>query len=141
MMYETDANLEPELQKIGCYAESIAIYNPEITDSEMNAFWDKAKMLGYIDSSLDLVNPQGFVDILGYPLKFRDGHSPGDTPVNPATMHLVAEWFNPATNFHHFVVMDGRGLLPGNVKYDPIQGGSRTVREGYFVSYRIFDKV
>jgi hypothetical protein len=146
MIYETDDALEPELQKVGCYAESIAMYNPNITDDQMNKAWDNAKLLKYVDSDLNLVNPQGLINILGYPLTLRidaddNSHFPGTTPVDPKTMHLIGEWHNPNNGFTHFVVMDGKGLNKQNVKYDPIQGGSKTVTEGNFVSYRIFDVV
>ena len=141
MMYETDSGLDQDLQQIGCYAESIAIFNPDITDQEMNEAWEKAKAAGYVNSSGDLIDPQGLVNILGYPLKFRDGHFPPDTPVDPDTMHIVAKWFNINNGRSHFVVMDGKGIEKENVAYDPIQGGSLTVKEGRFDSYRLFDKV
>jgi hypothetical protein len=141
MMYETDSGLDQDLQQIGCYAESIAIFNPDITDQEMNEAWEKAKTAGYVNSSGDLIDPQGLVNILGYPLKFRDGHFPPDTPVDPETMHIVAKWFNINNGLSHFVVMDGKGIEKENVAYDPIEGGSLTVREGSFDSYRLFDRV
>ena len=141
MMYETDSELDLDLQHVGCYAESIAIYNPNITDEEMNAAWEDAKSRGYVNSSGDLIDPQGLVNILGYPLKFRDGHFPPDTPVDPDTMHIIGEWFNQNNGRTHFVQMDGKGTDKDNVIYDPIRGGSLTVAEGRFDSYRIFDKV
>ena len=56
-------------------------------------------------------------------------------------MHIVAKWFNINNGRSHFVQMDGKGIGKENVAYDPIEGGSLTVREGRFDSYRIFDKV
>ena len=43
-------------------------------------------------------------------------------------------WYNPATDFHHFVAEGS----DGGVGYDPIQGGSRTVREGAIDSKRVY---
>ena len=139
MMYETDSGLDQDLQQIGCYAESIAIFNPDITDQEMNEAWEKAKAAGYVNSSGDLIDPQGLVNILGYPLKFRDGHFPADTPLDPPNQHIIGKWVSGSKT--HFVVMDGSGTDKDNVTYDPIEGGSLTVAQGHFDSYRIFDKV
>ena len=139
MMYETDSGLDQDLQQIGCYAESIAIFNPDITDQEMNEAWEKAKAAGYVNSSADLIDPQGLVNILGYPLKFRDGHFPADTPLDPPNQHIIGKWVSGSKT--HFVVMDGAGTDKDNVTYDPIEGGSLTVAQGHFDSYRIFDKV
>ena len=139
MMYETDSGLDQDLQQIGCYAESIAIFNPDITDQEMNEAWEKAKAAGYVNSSGDLIEPQGLVNILGYPLKFRDGHFPPDTPLDPPNQHIIGKWVSGSKT--HFVVMDGAGTDKDNVTYDPIEGGSLTVAQGHFDSYRIFDKV
>ena len=139
MMYETDSGLDQDLQQIGCYAESIAIFNPDITDQEMNEAWEKAKAAGYVNSSGDLIDPQGLVNILGYPLKFRDGHFPADTPLDPPNQHIIGKWVSGSKT--HFVVMDGAGTDKDNVTYDPIEGGSLTVAQGHFDSYRIFDKV
>ena len=144
-IYENDGKVRPEAGRVGCYCLSIAHFHPDIDDGTFNAAWDSAIDRGYIDSDENLVNPQGFVDILGYMLKLRvdergRSHYPLDTPIDPERVHLVAEWHNKNTGFTHFVVMDGKGITKDHVSYDPIQGGSRTVREGYPVSYRIFDK-
>ena len=146
MIYETDSSLDSDLQKIGCYALSIAHYRPEITSEEMNDAWGKAKICHYVDDDGTLTDPQSFVNILGYPLKIRldkngSSHYPKDKPVDPKESWIIGEWHNDATNFTHFVCMDGLGTDKSHVTYDPIQGGSRTVREGYLVSYRLFDKV
>ena len=140
-IYENDGKLDADAAKVGCYCLSIAHYHPDITDEEFDAAWEQAKAKGILDSSDILKAPQGFVNLLGYMLTYRDGHWPADTPLDPANMHIVGEWHNDNTGFTHFVVMDGKGTGKENVTYDPIEGGSRTVREGYFVSYRIFDKV
>ena len=146
MIYENDGKLDPDLAAIGCYAECIAIYHPDITDDEMNAAWEKAKQVHYVDDDGTLNNPQGFVNILGYPLNLRldsngSSHYPLDTPLDPETMHIIAQWHNDATGFTHFVVHATGNISRAGVTYDPIQGGSRTVREGVPVSLRIFDKV
>ena len=141
MIYEQDGGLLPDLQRIGCYAECIAVYDPAVTAREMDIAWRAGKMLRFVAADGTLVSAQGLVDIFGYPLKYRVGHLPATTPLIPARMWIIGEWYNPATKFTHFVVMDGLGTDRLNVKYDPIKDGSRTVREGSFVSYRLFDMV
>lgn len=47
----------------------------------------------------------------------------------------IALWFNPRTNFHHFVLMN----KDGTVRWDPIFN-SKTVEEGYIESWRLFYK-
>ena len=141
MVYETDPKLDPDLQKFGCAVESLAVYNPDITDDELNAFARVAHSKGIIDSDDVIDDWQGLANLFGYPLKYREAHYPPDTQVDPKEMYLIGEWHNPNNGFTHFVVMDGKGIDKSNVSYDPIQGGSKTVREGSFVSYRIFDKV
>lgn len=48
----------------------------------------------------------------------------------------IALWFNPRTNFHHFVLMN----KDGTVRWDPIFN-SKTVEEGYIESWRLFYRV
>ena len=138
MIYENDGNLDPDAAQVACYGLSIARYDPNIDDATFNTVWEQAKTKGILDADV-LVDPQGFVNLLGYPLKFRDGHFPADTPLDPPNQHIIGKWVSGSKT--HFVVMDGSGTDKDNVAYDPIEGGSLTVREGRFDSYRIFDKV
>ena len=138
MIYENDGNLDPDAAQVACYGLSIARYDPNIDDATFNTVWEQAKTKGILDADV-LVDPQGFVNLLGYPLKFRDGHFPADTPLDPPNQHIIGKWVSGSKT--HFVVMDGSGTYKDNVTYDPIEGGSLTVAQGHFDSYRIFDKV
>ena len=138
-IFENDGKLDPDAAQVACYCLSIAHFNPDISDASFNCVWEGAKARGILDKDLVLVDPQGFVNLLGYSLKFRDGHFPADTPLDPPNQHIIGKWVSgPKT---HFVVMDGAGTDKENVTYDPIEGGSLTVAQGHFDSYRIFDKV
>jgi hypothetical protein len=138
-IFENDGKLDPDAAQVACYCLSIAHFNPDISDASFNCVWEVAKARGILDKDLVLVDPQGFVNLLGYSLKFRDGHFPADTPLDPPNQHIIGKWvLGPET---HFVVMDGAGTDKENVTYDPIEGGSLTVAQGHFDSYRIFDKV
>jgi hypothetical protein len=141
MVYENDGRLDGDAAQYACYCLSVAHYKPDISDEEFNTAWEAAKSKKILDSGDVLERPQGFVDLLGYPLTYKDGHWAPDTPVDPATMHLVGEWQrtkDDGTVVTHFVQMDGKGTARENVFYDPIEGGSLTVKFGAFVSYRIF---
>jgi hypothetical protein len=138
-IYENDGNLDEDAARVACYALSIVNYDPSIDDATFNAAWEKAKADGILDPNDVMLSPQGFVDILGYPLKFRDGHFPANTKLDPPNQHIIGKWVSGSKT--HFVVMDGKGTDKDNVIYDPIRGGSLTVAEGHFDSYRIFDKV
>jgi len=154
VIFENDSGLDSDLQQVGCYAESIAMWNPNITDEEMNLAWEKAKNLHYVDTDLnsptyqELLNPDGLVAILGYPLRLRidaygSSHYPASTLVNPQFTWIIGCWKHPP--YSHFVVMNGMSIGPEAVIYDPIPGpngkisGSHTVAEGAFDSYRLFD--
>ena len=141
IIYEDDGKLDSDAQAYACYCLSIAHFHPDISDEEFDAAWETAKGKGILDSTDTLVDPQGFVNLLGYMLKFRDGHWPLGLVVDPSKAHIIAEWHNDSTGFTHFVVHADGIITREGVTYDPIQGGSRTVREGYPVSLRIFDKV
>ena len=139
MVWENDGKLDADAAQVGCYGLAIAHFDPTITDDQFDLAWDMAKVRGFLDSSDTLVNPQGFVNILGYALTFRDGHFPADTPLDPAKMHIIGKWVSGDKT--HFVVHANGGTSKEDVTYDPIEGGSLTVKEGTFDSFRIFDKV
>lgn len=141
MIYETDNSLDADARSFACYCLCIAHYDPQISDDAFNYVWRFAKSKGIIDSDDVLQSPQGFVNILGYPLKFRDGHWPLDTKVDPKLTHIIAGWHNDNNGFTHFVVHAEGIITREGVTYDPIQGGSKTVREGRPVSLRLFDEV
>jgi hypothetical protein len=138
MVYETDPSLDEDLREWGCGIEALAHFNPNMSDEELNAVAEIAHSRNIIDAQDTVLDWQALVDLFGFPLKYRNEHSPADTIVDPDTMWPVAEWKLDAMT--HFVVMDGKGVSRDNVSYDPIEGGSKTVREGAFDSYRLFDR-
>ena len=138
MIYQTDGEFEPGIQHFGCYFLSLlwqldrlfvlaimdhkiieSIYNHEKSDQDMATE-------AYIQ------NPQGLVDFVA-PGKVKFiGKAVSGYPVQPNEFAIQC-WYNPATDFHHFVAE-----VDGSVGYDPIAGGSRTVREGVLDSKRIY---
>lgn len=98
------------------------IYNHEVLDGDIGNESYMANPQGVCDA----VSP-GRVRFLGArEVSYRCG---GDE-------FEIQRWYNPRTDFHHFVAgADNR------VIYDPIEGGSVTVREGKMDSKRIFQLV
>ena len=138
MVYETDPSLDSDLGKYGCAFLSLAHYNPNYTDSDLNRIKNEAQARGILDDEDTVLNWQMLVDLFAFPLKYRTppdtGHWPYDTDLSGGA-YFIGEWYNAFMT--HFVVMDNMR----NVIYDPIQGGSNTVKNGHLVSFRIFDAV
>jgi hypothetical protein len=148
MIYQTDRNLDANLNAIGCAFDSLAFFRERYQNipwsaSELQAAWDGALKLGIIspDANSDgdvLDNGEGEIqdwqllaNHLGCEVKFLGFYPPNAQ--ERAGNFVIARWFNARTNFRHFVVGDTRP-----VEWDPIKGGSVTVREGVVDSLRIF---
>jgi len=148
MIYQTDRHLDSNMNHIACAFDSLAYFreryqNRPWTAYQLQAAWDGALRTGIIspdanhDGDLldqgegDITNWQTLADYLGCKVKFLGIYPPNS--LEKLGNFVIARWFNPRTNFRHFVVGD---LRP--VEWDPIQGGSVTVREGVVDSLRIF---
>jgi hypothetical protein len=148
MVYQTDSEFEPDIQKYGCYFLSLlfqlnrlfgtpsldhkvieVIYNDcEHTDANNNGVTDMAPEAFISD-------PQGVLDFI-VPGKAQFVGMGGKDHLCQNGEFAIQCWYNPNTKFHHFVAE-----LDGRVGYDPIEGGSRTVREGFIESKRIYKVV
>lgn len=161
MIYQTDKALSREIQRYGCAFCSLAYYRerqggPEWTARDLNAIWGLAKDQGIIsgdlnndgdtddEGELEILNWNSLARLMGLPLKILtrpDGkgnlttHFPVGHPL-AAGKFVIAQWYNHDTRFHHFVVG-----LSRPVEYDPIEVGSRTVREGFAETIRIFEEL
>jgi hypothetical protein len=145
MIYQTDDEFEPDVRHSGCYFISLiwqlnrhfgiplldhkvieTIYNTEEhCDANNNGVTD-------MNPEAFIADPQGVVDFI-VPGKVQFvGMAAKDYQCKPNEFAIQC-WYNPATKFHHFVAE-----VDGKVGYDPIEGGSRTVREGAIESKRIY---
>ena len=144
MIYQNDPRVvaaRPYLAKYGCGFLSLAYYRERYEArpwklADLYAAWDEALDTGTISGDLNL---DGDLDdggeceiqdwtalcrILRLPLVCIDGHfDPFDPLIKP--FYSVCAWYNPRTRYTHFVVGTSRP-----VNFDPIAGGSITVREG-----------
>jgi len=139
--YQTSPGLDPEVQKVGCAYMAGPVYfrgqyqKEPMTKEAINSTWREARRLGIINppdariAPLEISDWQRLCNLVGARLRVLEyvpgnTHWPVSTPVLAGQFALYA-WYNPATKFTHFVVGEKRP-----VEYDPISGGSRTVREG-----------
>lgn len=138
--YQNSPGMLPEIQNVGC-AFMLPIYfrsayqNEPMDIFSINASWEDARRLGIINppdhpsNPLEIADWQRLLNLLGVKLRVieyvqGDTHWPVSTPVTAGHFGFYA-WYNPRTRFTHFVVGKERP-----VEYDPIKGGSITVREG-----------
>lgn len=142
MIYQTQSSIL-SFYHDACYFCSIYYYKDILglptSLSEAEGLWISAINKGIIDSNFEIVDPQGLIDLMELPLKYRDAHYPPTTPIDPNT-YVIEEWqhyINQDETFYHFMVGDGKG----NIIYDPIEGGSQTHKFGHVYSLRLFDIV
>jgi hypothetical protein len=146
MIFQTDDEFESDIQHFGCYFLSLMwqlnrlLGVPSLDHKTVEVIYNTCRHLdannnGVTDMAPEafIADPQGVVDFVA-PGKVRFVGLEGAGYQCKVSEFAVQQWFNPATGFKHFVAEgpDGRVL------YDPIEGGSRTVREGHIDSKRIY---
>ena len=136
MIYQTDSEFSPDIAHFGCYFMSL-IYSlnqrfgiPILDHKVIEAIYQAERADGDMGAEAFIESPQGVCDgIVPGRVTFL-GKFPAEYECGPGEFEIQC-WYNPKTDFHHFVA-------PG---YDPIEGGSRTLREGHLESKRIFKEV
>lgn len=141
MIKQTDARLDDNMHHIACAFDSLAYFRERYqgkpwTAVELQSAWNGALKSGLIspdknhdgdlldDGEGEIQNWQSLADYLGCALKYLGRFDQG-APERINNFALCA-WHNDRTNSTHFVVGDKKP-----VEWDPIEGGSVTVREGY----------
>lgn len=145
MIYQTDSEFEPDIQHYGCYYLSLLwqlnrlFGNPELDHKVIELIYNTEKTgdanhNGIVDMGDEcyLEDPQGLCDFVAPGRVEFLGKSNAEREISDGEFAIQC-WYNPNTEFSHFVAE-----LDGVVGYDPIEGGSRTVREGAIDSKRIF---
>lgn len=148
MIYQTDDEFEPDIQHYGCYFLSLMwqlnrLFGvPELTHKVIELIYATeqhcdANNNGVTDMNPEafIADPQGVVDYV-VPGKVRFiGAFSAPYAITPKQFE-IQRWYNPNTKFYHFVA-----AINGVVAYDPIEGGSRTVREGHLDATRIYEVI
>lgn len=118
----------------GCYFMSL-LYVRKISYSEITSldellmYYDTFVSKGWMDVDCYIKDPCA---ILKY-LTGKKYTAVKDTALDPNANIIIGRWYNPATNFHHFVVMN----RDNTIVWDSL-GDSNTVKNGVIESYRLF---
>lgn len=152
MIYQTNGEETLEFNHVGClyddhaYARELYLGKPWAAQ-ELKKSWVDAIAKGIVSGDLNhngrlgddpnellIQNWDDLAKHTGSPLKFFGQFPPGAP--EKTGRYIIARWFNPNTGFRHFVVGDEKPPV-----WDPIEGGSRTVREGHIEFLFLFDIV
>lgn len=123
-----------QIYDYGCYFMSL-LYSRNINHSEPTtvdevlAYYDTFVSKGWMDLDCYVKDP---CSILRY-LTGKTYTVKKDTVLDPNANIIIGLWHNPATDLHHFVVMDSNN----SVVWDSL-GYSTTVADGSIESYRNF---
>jgi hypothetical protein len=124
------------LGRFGCYFFSILyldqkVSGKEYTPIEINKVWFKNWNDGDMDVETTILNPNGLCKDLSGQLEFV-GKYPASYKVGLGEYEIL-RFVRKSDGYVHFVVGDGNN----KVEFDPWEN-SRTVREGYIESKRIY---
>lgn len=115
------------LGESGCYFFCLLHYVGKENDAL--SIYKKVVDIGWMDEDCYIKDPCA---ILKY-LTGKKYTAVKGTVLDPNANIIIGLWHNPATNFHHFVIMDSNN----NVAWDSL-GYSTTVADGSIESYRLF---
>lgn len=123
-----------QIYDYGCYFMSLLYvrnipYSEPATLDELLKYYDTFIARGWMDPDCYVKDPCAI-------LKFLTGKKytvKKDVVLDPSASIVIGRWYEPTTNFHHFVVMD----RDNTVVWDSLKD-SHTVKNGIIESYRLF---
>ena len=123
-----------QIYDYGCYFMSLLYvrnkpYSEPANLDEILTYYDTFVEIGWMDPDCYVKDPCA---ILNY-LTGKKYSVKKDVVLDPSANIIIGRWYNPDTNFHHFVVMD----RANNVVWDSL-ADSNTVKNGIIESYRLF---
>jgi hypothetical protein len=146
MIYQTDSEFEPDINKYGCYFLSLMwqmnrfLRVPPMEHKIIEVIYNNCKHVDAnnngvndMDTECFISDPQGLVDYVAKDKVLFIGKKTKNYTCAKGQF-AIQSWYNPNTKFTHFVAEGD----DGKVGYDPIRGGSKTVREGAIESKRIY---
>lgn len=122
-----------QIYDYGCYFMSLLYvsstpYSEPATLDELLKYYDTFIARGWMDPDCYVKDPCAILEYLTdkkYSVKKA-------VVLDTSADIIIGRWYNPATNLHHFVVMDSNN----NVVWDSLKD-SNTVRNGVIESYRL----
>lgn len=123
-----------QIHDYGCYFMSLLYvrsipYSELTTLDELFKYYDTFVSKGWMDVDCYVKDPCA---ILGY-LTGKKYSVKKDVVLDTSADIIIGRWYNPATNLHHFVVMDRDNTIVWDSLVD-----SNTVKNGIIESYRLF---
>ena len=122
-----------QIYDYGCYFMSLLYaskvpYSEPATLDELLKYYDTFIAEGWMDPDCYVKDPCAILEYL----TGKKYAVVKDVVLDPSASIIIGRWYNSATNFHHFVVMD-RG---NNVIWDSLKD-STTAANGVIESYRL----
>lgn len=133
MIFQNISANNEKIRKYGCYLVSFAnavIYFKK-QEVFINAIYDKGLKEGVFNADCYIDKPEKLGKLFDLNISFV-GKKDKDYKTKSNEFEILA-FYNPNTDFTHFVLGDGNG----KVLFDSL-GKSITVRDGYLDSKRIF---
>lgn len=136
MIWQT-AVPDPNFEHVGCAFDCLAYAREKFGGAqwnaeELDAAWNGAKQIGILDADFNITDWQALANYLNLSLTFAGKFNLTDA-LPAGNLFIITAWHNDRTGFTHFVVGQSKP-----VEWDPIEGGSVTVAEGYPISNRVF---
>lgn len=140
MISQNEGRMRENIQKYACYYFSLAWWGHWLTNLSLsadmlsNGLYVLFQKRDWMSDTCFIKNPVAILDWMGVPVK--------SVTKEPATFRprktdiVIGQWKH-SPEMSHFVAM----YPDGSIAYDPWfspEGGSRAVREGELISYRIF---
>lgn len=123
-----------QIYDYGCYFMSL-LYVSKVPYSELTSldellkYYDTFISKGWMDSDCYVKDPCAILEYL----TGKKYTVVKNAVLDPSASIIIGRWYNPATNFHHFVVMYSNNKVVWDSLVD-----SNTVKNGILESYRLF---
>ena len=131
LLHQDNSHFLTEIQKYGCAFISLYyISKVEHTYKELNAIWEECKAKGILSASCNILDWTALAKALGIDATYTGIHAAPTDHIAP-NQFALGEYFYKTS---HFVAIDRNKKL----LFDPIQGGSQSVKYGTIRTLRIF---
>ena len=123
-----------QIYDYGCYFMSLLYvsrvpYSEPATLDELLKYYDTFIVKGWMGPDCYVKDPCAILEyLIGKKYSVKKS-----TVLDPNANIVIGRWYNPATNLHHFVVMDRDNAVVWDSLVD-----SLTVKNGTIESYRLF---
>lgn len=131
--------MRDNIQHYGCYYYSLVWWAHWLTNINVsadmlnNGLYVLFQKRGWMSDTCFINNPVAMLDWMGVPAKTITKEGPSFVPRK--TDIVIGQWKH-SSDMSHFVAMNPNGCVAYDPWFSP-EGGSKAVREGKLISYRI----